>query len=70
MIWKTIKEPYPVSDGLLIQVFTSTDGQDWAAWVVSKDDGYYYKSFLGRNSLLEGPFQTIEAVTLACVLCV
>lgn len=60
-MWFPIKQPYQVMDGLLVEVFIVGNGQDWAAWVVWKSDGYYCKSFLRADSLLHGPFETIHA---------
>jgi len=71
MILISIKEPYLVCDGLLIRAYLTTDRNKLAAWVVKKDDGYYYyKLFLTGNVRLEGPFQAIDAVILACeIMC-
>lgn len=65
-MWSPIKQPYQVMDGLLVEVLIVQNSHDWAAWVVWKGDGYYYKSFLRADSLLEGPFEAIEAAKLAC----
>lgn len=67
-MWSPIEQPYQVMDGLLVEVLIFPNCQEWAAWVVSKGDGYYYRSFLRANARLEGPFEAIEGAEMACLM--
>lgn len=67
-LWKRIEHPYQVIDGLLVQIFVCEYNQEWAAWIVQRPDGYYYRSFLRQDSCLEGPFQIIEVAACTCLM--
>lgn len=65
-MFKPLAEPRKVSDGLLIEVVSGRNSRSPEAWVLQRNDGYYYKLFLRPDSPIQGPFNTIEAVRLAC----